>query len=228
MFGFENVPATTILGAAMRQIMIAKYQYNFKAPGCSEADFQQRRRLSWNAYVLDVDLSLRLGTPPVHSVYQIIELPPVVPADGLGIFRVGEYSFHFLREQVSLGRIQLKAYALLHSDTSIRKSPEELHDVIVELDEELHAWKENVPEPLRPQHTLDGIGSDNLIFLTVLHFTYFQLIIAVHSVVFHGSTTHNPTDRDERIVGSVTLCVGAARASIALLNYHDNKHPFTR
>jgi hypothetical protein len=228
MFGFENVPATTVLGAALQQITIAKYHYNEKPPGCSEADFQQRRRLFWNAYVLDVDLSLRLGKPPVHSVHQIIELPPEAPPDGIGLVNVGDYSFHFLREHVGLAKIQSKAHALLHSDTSVLKTPEQLHADIVELDEELYEWKEHVPEPLRPQNPLDRFGSDSLIFLTVLHYTYFQLIIAVHSVVFHGYGAQNSGDCDERIVGSVTLCVGAARASIALLNYHDNKHPFTR
>ncbi|EPE27670.1 Zn2/Cys6 DNA-binding protein [Glarea lozoyensis ATCC 20868] len=228
MFGFENVPATTILGTAIQQILIAKYHYNVKAPGCSEEDFQQRRRLFWNAYLLDVDLSLRLTKPPVHSLHQIIELPPEIPSDGIGLVTVSGHSFHFLREHVRLAKIQSKAYALLYSDTSVLKSPEQLYDDIVELDEELHEWKDNVPEPLRPQNPLDKLGSDNLMFLTVLHYTYFQLIIVVHSVVFHGWTTQNPSDREEKIVGSVTLCVGAARASIALLNYHDNSHPFTR
>jgi hypothetical protein len=228
IFGFENATATTILGTVLQQMSISHYHYNVKPSGCSEVEFQQRRRLYWNGYILDVDLSLRLGKPPVHSIDQFIELPPEVPSDGIGILNVCGHSFNILREHVAIAKIKSKAHVLLHSDTSLLKTPEQLYADIVELDEDLHRWKENVPEPLRPQHPLDRLGANDLLSLTVLHYIYFQLIIAVHSVVFHGFSAHNADDRDEKIIGSVTLCVGAARASIALLNYHENKHPFTR
>ncbi|RDL31155.1 uncharacterized protein BP5553_09944 [Venustampulla echinocandica] len=229
MFAFENRPATSILGLAIQQMIIGGYHNNTKPPGCSELDFWHRRRLFWNGYILDMDLSLRLGKPPAVNP-QIIELqlPPDQSPDGIGVRTVRGVSFNFLREHFALAKIQHQAYLRLHSRTSTTQTPEQLYSTISELDDELQKWRENIPEVLRPQTPLDRVQNDSLIMLTVLHYTYFQLIIAIHSVVFHGFKAHNASDRDARIIGSVALCVGAARASIALLNYHRCDHPFTR
>ncbi|CAG8972156.1 hypothetical protein HYALB_00009704 [Hymenoscyphus albidus] len=228
MFNFENQPSTSILSIALQHMTMARYNSNVRLHGCSEADFQLRRRLFWNGYVLDMDHSLRLGKPTSISPSINMNLPEAVPADGIGVHMIGGVQINFLREHVLLAKIQGKLHERLYSEKSLSQSPEQLYANIDELDDDLQAWKENSPDVLRPMITLDRSNYENLIFLTVLHYTYFQLIIAVHSVVFHGFAAHNADDRDERIIGSVALCVGAARASIALLNHHDNTHPFTR
>lgn len=228
MFNFENQSSTSILSIALQHMSMARYGANVKPHGVSEADFQCRRRLFWNGYVLDMDHSLRLGKPTSISPDVHVDLPEPLPSDGIGVRNVDGVDYHFLREQVLLAKIQGKMYDRLYSDKSQRQTAEQLYATIDELDDDLQCWKENSPDVLKPLTPLDRSNYENLIFLTVLHYTYFQLIIAVHSVVFHGFGAHNANDRDERIIGSVALCVGAARASIALLNYHDNSHPFTR
>ncbi|KAF4632083.1 hypothetical protein G7Y89_g6046 [Cudoniella acicularis] len=225
MFSFENQAAISILAMAVQQMMISGY--GTKIHGLTDVEILHRRRLFWHGYILDNDLALRLGKPAIFNENQNIDLPDEHPPDGHGIFNLGNGSFNFLREHVKLAKIQTQIYSKLHSDKVANQSSEQLFTSISDLDEQLHTWKENIPEMLRPQTPLDQFGFDRLIFVTVLHYTYFQLTIAIHSVVFAGFAAHNSNDRDTRIFPSVALCVAAARASISLLNYHDDSHPFT-
>ncbi|KAG9237080.1 hypothetical protein BJ875DRAFT_438746 [Amylocarpus encephaloides] len=228
MISNELKLAMPILAIAVRQMSMARFQHHIKPPKCSEASFQLRKRLFWAGYILDMDLSLRLGIAPLNSIDDPIPLPPPIPSDGIGMRVVSGTPFNFLREHVALAKIQSNVWSRLYSRRSLHQSPEQLWEIIEELDDELQKWKENVPEPLRPQTPLDELDQDNLLILTILHYTYFQLIIAVHSVVFHGHAAHNASDRDERIIGSVALSVASARASLTLLNYHKEGNPFTR
>jgi hypothetical protein len=229
MFSFENETAVTLLGSTIQKMTIGGFQYNRKPSGVTDIQMLHRRRLFWHGFCLDNDLSLRLGKPPVVNSGQIIDLPDEYPTDGRGVITFNGESFNFLREHVALSKLQNKTYTLLYSDKArAQNSTEQLHACIDELDEGLRHWKENVPEILRPQNPLDRSDYSRLICVTVLHYTYFQLTIAVHSALFGGYSGKCPTDDpDDRIIPSVALCVGAARASISLLNYHDNTHPFT-
>ncbi|TVY73441.1 Fusaridione A cluster transcription factor fsdR [Lachnellula suecica] len=224
MFSFENEIAVTILGSALQQMTLGGYQYNRKPQGVSDLQLLHRRRLYWHGFCLDSDLSTRLGKPPVVNEGQIIDVPDEHPIDGVGVITFNGESFNYLKERVALAKLQYKTYSLLFSDKRAQQPTVELHASIDELDEGLRRWRENVPEILPPKGSLNRSDYSRLICLTVLHYTYLQLTIAVHSVVFVGNC---PDETEDRIMSSVALCVSAARASISLLNHHDNPHPFT-
>jgi hypothetical protein len=228
MICFENEIALSILGPAIQQMTLCGYQYGIKPASITELQLLHRRRLYWRGFCFDNDLSLRLGKPPMINDDQIVDLPDENPIDGRDIVTFNGESFNFLRESVALAKLQNKTYTLLYSDKSASQPDEKLYASIDELDERLQRWKENIPEIIRPQSPLADADYSPLICITVLHYIYFQLTIAIHSVVFGGIGSNNcPYGREERIMSSVALCVGAARASISLLNYHDNTHPFT-
>jgi hypothetical protein len=198
----------------------AGYQHNKAPPGVSELQLLHRRKLYWYGFCQDCDLSLRLGRPPITNEGQMIDLPDENPIDGRNVISYNGKTFNFLREHVALSKLQYKAYSLLYSDKRVNQPAEELYASIDELDEGLRRWKENVPEIIRFANASEYT---RVITITVLHYTYYQLMIAIHSIVFVGKCPDEPEDR---ILPSVALCVGAARASISLLNYHDNTHPF--
>ena len=228
MFYFENEIAVSILGSAMQQMLLCGYQNSRRPPSVTELQLLHRHRLFWHGFCFDNDLSLRLGKPPIINDSQIVDLPDERPIDGRDIITFNGQLFNFLRESVSLAKLQNKTYTLLYSDKRASQPTEQLYASIDELDEGLQRWKENTPEILKPQTPLDRSDYSRLICITVLHYTYFQLTIAIHSVVFGGIGSNQcPDEGGERIMSSVALCVGAARASISLLNYHDNTHPFT-
>lgn len=226
-FYFENEIAATILGLAIQQMIVSGYQHARKPAALTELQYLHRRRLYWHGFAFDSDLSLRMGKPPIISDNQIMDLPDEFPIDGLNLITYNGGTFNFLREYVAMSTLQNKTYALIYSDKRANQSTEELQASIDELDEELQRWKENIPDIVKPQASLDRTDYGRLICVTVLHYSYFQLTIAIHSAVFGGFENKLPDERDERIMSSVALCVVSARASISLLNHHDNTHPFT-
>lgn len=95
---------------------------------------------------------------------------------------------------------------------------------------ELQEWRDSIPEMIRPEPTEALVDADygRLMCLTTLHFTYFQLIVAIHSAAFRLRAADEGNEAESgAIMPSVALCVGASRAAISLLNYHQNGHPFT-
>lgn len=229
MFYFENEIAVSILGSVMQQMLLCGYQYGRRLPSVSEPLRLHRRRLFWHAFCFDNDLALRLGKPPIINDSQIVDLPDEVSIDGRDMKIFNGQSFNFLRASVSMAKIQNKTFHLIYSDKRASQPAEELHAIIDELDEGLQRWKENIPEIYKPQTPLNRYDYGPLICITVLYYGYFQLTIAIHAVVFGGIGANHCIGEEpaERIMSSVALCVGAARASISLLNFHDNTHPFT-
>ncbi|TVY36767.1 Fusaridione A cluster transcription factor [Lachnellula subtilissima] len=230
LFYFENEIAVSILGSVMQQMLLSGYHISRRHPAVSERQWLHRRRLFWHAYCFDNDLALRLGKPPITDDSQIVDLPDEISIDGRDLKSVNGQSFNFLRASVSMAKLQNKTYTLLYSDERASRPAEELYASIDELDERLQGWKENIPEIYKPQTTLSHSDYSALICVTVLHYTYYQLTIAIHAVVFGGIGSNrcvSDAAPPERIMSSVALCCGAARASISLLNYHDNTHPFT-
>ncbi|TVY16315.1 Fusaridione A cluster transcription factor fsdR [Lachnellula arida] len=229
MFYFENEVAVSILGSVMQQMLLCDYQCGRRLPSVSEPQRLHRRSLFWHAFCFDNDLALRLGKPPIINDSQIVDLPDEVSIDGRDMKIFNGQTFNFLRASVSMAKLQNKTCHLLYSDKRASQPAEELHAIIDELDEGLQRWKEGIPEISKPQTPLNRSGYSALICITILHYAYFQLTIAIHLVVFGGIGSKQciGEEPDERVMSSVALCVGAARASISLLNLHDNSHPFT-
>ncbi|TVY46242.1 Fusaridione A cluster transcription factor [Lachnellula occidentalis] len=230
LFYFENEIAVSILGFVLQQMLLCGYQSSKRLPTVSEHQQLQRRRLFWHAFCFDNDVALRLGKPPIIDENQIVDLPDEISIDGRDMKYFNGQSFNFLRASVAMAKLQNRTYTLLYSDKRASQPAEELYASIDELDERLQRWKEHIPEIYKPQTPLKESDYSPLICITVLHYNYFQLTIAVHAVVFGGMGSNQCVGHgapSERIMSSVALCVGAARASISLLNFHDNSHPFT-
>lgn len=225
----ENQTAIIILGAAIQLMVLGGYYTPRRRPGQTCKEKFRERRLFWQAFVLDHDLALQVGKPPIIGPDFVIDLPDELPEDGAGIVALDNgTTFNILREQVRLARIKSKLYSLLYArDASKRGDHEELK-IIADLDSELYAWKARIPE-ITKSSIVEGQDNKDpgLIFLTVLHYTYYQLIIVVHSFIFQSSSLVESDENFDRVLSSVTLCVGAARATISLLNFHEDRHPFS-
>jgi hypothetical protein len=189
----------------------------------------QKHRLLLQAFVLDADLTFRLRKAPAFTATSLITLPDAHPSDGCGVlvFNDGS-SINFLRERVVLAKVQRRVYSLLYSPQKPSQiTPDQIYTNITALDQELQAWKSDLPEFVKPQKSLANCDMVSLTCLTILHYTYFQLVIAIHSMTFMASNGYNTQEQTKGAVPSVALCVGAARASTSLLNYEHCSYPFT-
>ncbi|KAE8383472.1 hypothetical protein BDV26DRAFT_251803 [Aspergillus bertholletiae] len=203
--------------------------YHHIAPHENSPTALHEKRLLYHAFILDQDLAMYHSKPPSLTSDLISCLPEKDPGDGRNTITFDDGStVNWLREQVILANIQDKVYNSLRSPRASTQSPEQIYARVMELDEELQIWRQNIPDMARPQTPLVGLDDMHLKSLTVLHFCYFQLLISIHSVVISKAVPlWHQYEESDLVISSVALCVSAARASIALLNYHDQGHPFT-
>ncbi|KAL0935185.1 fungal specific transcription factor [Colletotrichum truncatum] len=231
----ENHIALTLLGLTVQLLLMSGYHrpdpdLAFADPqNLSPADHLHRRRLFWHAYVIDHDLMLRIGKPPLISDDFLLDLPEEHPADGYSMYYYpNNITLNFFLQQVRLAQIQGRISAALYSKSGV--PPTELEAEIRRLDAELQEWRESIPEMIHPERVdalLDG-DYHRLVCLTTLHFTYFQLVVAIHSTAFRLPAFEDQEGVETPDIGpSLALCVGASRAAISLLNFHQIEHPYT-
>ncbi|KAL3295699.1 fungal specific transcription factor [Colletotrichum asianum] len=229
IFSAENHIAVSILALATQFILLAGYHnpdHPNKVLG-HPADVLHRRRLFWQAYVLDHDLMLRIGKPPLISDDFLLELPEEFPTDRYGVYYYpGDVTLSYFHQQVRLSRIQGHIYSKLYSQGGEIMSAAALESTIAQLDAELQDWWQGIPELIRPEPQMDLLDADytKVMSLTVLNFMYFQLVVAIHSAAFRLPLLD---EDDDGLRPSVALCVNAARAAIALLKHQQLQHPFT-
>jgi hypothetical protein len=223
MFIGENQPAANLLGLAVRCMLRLEYHVQARQRQCTSLESLFQKRLFLKAYIFDRDLSMRLHSPPVISD-SYIELPEETPVDGYSVyFLPGGVRVNYFREQAQLAKIQDLVHSELYSSQPIGLTQTQLHTKIGKLDMLLHSWSESLPESIRPHEPLFCVDYNQLICITALHYTYFQLIVAIHSSSL-GFAATNGCHRD--LSQDIRYCVTAARAMVTLLDYHDNGHPF--
>ncbi len=228
MFQSENQTAIMILGAAIQLMVLGGYYTIRRCPGQTDKEELRERRLFWQAFVMDHDLALQVGKPPIIGPDFLIDLPDELPDDGVGTLTFDNgTTINILREQVKLARIKSKVYSRLFApNTSTSRDHDELK-IISELDSELYGWKECIPEITKSNTAAQNDKNPGLMLLTVLHYMYYQLTIVLHSFIFQSPNLVESEENFERVTSSVALCVAAARATISLLNFHEDRHPFS-
>lgn len=228
MFLCENQTSIMILASAIQSMVLCGYDNPRRRPGQTEKDKLRERRLFWQAFAFDHDLALQVGKPPMIGPDFIIDLRDNLPDDGAGTVTFDNgITLNILREQVSLALIKRKVYSLLYAKNVVKRHDHEVLKIISDLDFELYNWKSRIPEITKSSSLEQGQKDPKLMFLTILHYTYYQLIIVVHSFIFQCSDLIESDDNFENILSSVSLCVGAARATISLLDFHEDRHPFS-
>ncbi|KKK21593.1 fungal specific transcription factor domain protein [Aspergillus rambellii] len=201
--------------------------------GLNPVEAEQRKRVFWIAYMLDKDLCLRSGRPPVQDDDDMnVELPSEDPPDNIGNVPLsdGKGKFNLFRSLCRFSTIESKVYKRLYSAKASRQSDGELLNTIGELDKELEEWKDNIPLDFRPEHEIKATHTPLILHVVVLHFAYYNCLTTIHRMsVHHGYWTSrlsnyaiqglNARPLNPRVFLSAILCVTAARASINLIKY---------
>ncbi|KFZ20056.1 hypothetical protein V501_00316 [Pseudogymnoascus sp. VKM F-4519 (FW-2642)] len=224
----ENQTAIMILAAAIQSMVLCGYDNPRRRPGQTDEDKLLERRLFWQAFVFDHDLALQIGKPPMIGPDFIIDLRDDLPEDGTGTVSFDNgVTLNILREHVSLALIKRKAYSLLYAKDAVTRRDDEVVKIISDLDFELYSWKLHIPEITKSDRPEQDEKDFGLMSLTMMHYNYYQLIIVVHSFIFQCSNLVESDDNFGNILSSVALCVGAARATVSLLDFHEDRHPFS-
>lgn len=216
-----------ILGSAEQMMLLSGYHERLSPAGSQSLDEVHEGRLLYRGYVLEQDLSLRLGKPSLLTDRLIISLPPELPVDSHGVIMLPEgISINYLREHVVLARIQNQAYDKLRAPTcSERNGLEYLRDTCDLLDQ-LRRWSEALPPSARPSETPAGLSARQVMHIKTLHYSYYQTIIAIHSAMFAFSPLFAEPAVRARVTTAVAGCAAAARAMLSLPIRLDTSHPF--
>lgn len=197
------------------------------------SEVEQRKRVFWIAYMLDKDICLRSGRPPVQDDDDMnVELPSEDPPDNIGNIPLadGKGKLNLFRLMCTFAIIESKVYKQLYSVKASKQTDGELLNTIGELDKELEAWKDSIPMDFRPEHEIKATHTPLILHVVVLHFGYYNCLTTIHRMsVHHGYWTSrlsnfaiqglNARPLNPRVFMSAQLCVQAARASIHLLKY---------
>ncbi|KAF2260896.1 hypothetical protein CC78DRAFT_555348 [Lojkania enalia] len=197
------------------------------------SEVEQRKRVFWIAYMLDRDICLRSGRPPVQDDDDMnVELPSEDPSDNIGNIPLadGKGKMNLFRLMCTFALIESKVYKQLYSVKATKQTDGELLNTIGELDRELEAWKDSIPLDFRPEHEIKASHTPLMLQVVVLHFGYYNCLTTIHRMsVHHGYWTSrlsnfaiqglNARPLNPRVFMSAQLCVQAARASIHLLKY---------
>ncbi|KZF24167.1 fungal-specific transcription factor domain protein [Xylona heveae TC161] len=196
-------------------------------------EIEQRKRVFWIAYLIDKDISLRSGRPPVQDDDDMsVELPSEDPADNIGNIPLadGKSKINLFRLICTFAIIEGKVYKQLYSTKAAKQSDGELLNTIGELDRELEEWKDAIPVDIRPGHEINSSHTPLILHIVVLHFAYHNCLTTIHRMsVHHGYWTSrlsnfaiqglNSRPLNPRVFSSANLCVSSARTSIHLIRY---------
>ncbi|KAH7413130.1 hypothetical protein BKA64DRAFT_703239 [Cadophora sp. MPI-SDFR-AT-0126] len=214
--------AASILGIAVQMTVTAGYN-TAKNGSDPEGLFQQR--LFWYAYVMSGDISMYIGKAPAVWDCIVSSLPEKDPVDGRGnlTFQDGS-TLNVISQRFALARIRSKVFSMLYSPSAIKLPHHQIYDHVIELEHELDIWKSSMPE-ITGDVLYDG-NEGRLVYLTLMHLRYYQLVISIHSVLFTRTSGRDPEIRTRKAAPSVARCVQAARDAVSLLSHFNNEHPF--
>ncbi|KAF2249243.1 hypothetical protein BU26DRAFT_564900 [Trematosphaeria pertusa] len=226
-------PTYFFVGAAIRLSHSIGLHKKGSGFNLNASEVEQRKRVFWIAYMLDRDICLRSGRPPIQDDDDMnVELPSEDPPDNIGNIPLsdGKGKMNLFRLMCTFSVIQSHVYRRLYSTKASKQTDGELLNTIGELDKELETWKDGIPLEFRPEHDIKASHTPLILQVAVLHLGYYNCLTTIHRMsVHHGYWTSrlsnfaiqglNARPLNPRVFMSAQLCVQAARASIHLLKY---------
>ncbi|KIY02599.1 uncharacterized protein Z520_01064 [Fonsecaea multimorphosa CBS 102226] len=210
--------------------------------GLSRAELEQRQRVFWILYILEKDMSSRIGRPSAIDDDDIgFGFPAEQSQEDCGIkmsaAASGGAKFYPLYHMCVLARIESKIYKELYAYAARVKTTSERLESISRLDAELQEWKESLPIEIRPEHPIQ-CDPEGRFPIVLLHFGYYHCLRAVHRVNAHHELWSSETDEYDdsgsyptshgsnapssdgvlnvRVHSSYALCLAAARSILHL------------
>jgi len=226
-------PSFFLIAAAIRSSHTIGLHKKGSGFNLNPVEIEQRKRVFWIGYMLDKDICLRSGRPPVQDDDDMnVELPSADPDDNIGNIPLadGKGKVNLFRLMCEFSTIESKVYKQLYCTKASKQSDGELLNTIGELDRQLEEWKESIPVDFRPEHEIKASHTPLILHVVVLHFSYYNCLTTIHRMsVHHGYWTSrlsnyaiqglNAKPLNPRVFSSAALCVSAARASIHLIKY---------
>ncbi|KIV78617.1 hypothetical protein PV11_06251 [Exophiala sideris] len=147
-----------------------------------ESELLQRNCLFWAIYCCEKAIILRSGRP---SAIDDDDVSSEVPGKKIA---GSTLELEFLLEAIKHARIGSRVSKELGSARALRRSTAEIVKTTRTLDQELHAWREQLPESLQfsdaPNASIAPTGGNKSMCLQYLQSSFYGSMITIHSI-FH-------------------------------------------
>lgn len=200
----------------------------------------QLRNMFWLIYIIDKEIALRTGQPPIiHDEYCNLTLPyeyleqqsAAMGADT----HCHQSPMSLLPGDLRLSILKSKTCRVLYSVEASRKSDVELLRCIRELDEELENWRSSIPAEFAPalstkyRHSNWCPDNDQCMGRNVrrimLNLEYHHLMTIIHSASGRCMKPMGGPDETRVLQSSLELSVEASRATLDHLSEATHNFP---
>lgn len=146
----------------------------------------------WMAFILDSDMSLNCGVPPLQPIDEIErDLPSCSKStDGFGT----SDSWAIFVARAELATIQSRVRAGLHTPKALRQPESQLLKTVTELDLALEDWKSRVPIDLAPADRTASVSRP--LSALSLHLAYLNCVSMVHWPLLRHTSFMRSTEHD--------------------------------
>ncbi|KAL2423436.1 ABC-transporter-regulating transcription factor [Exophiala dermatitidis] len=180
----------TLVGTAARLATTLGLHQWLEGFGLTEAELLHRQRVYWIVYIMEKDLSCRIGRPSaiddddleLEAALDRVNNDPDIAITFTS--KVDNQKFYAFKSMCSLAVIQSKVYRALYRAKSRLKTAAERLDALSTLDAELQEWKDTFPLEIRPEHPI-RCDQKTKCALVVLHCGYYHCLSAIHRASAH-------------------------------------------
>ncbi|THC89102.1 hypothetical protein EYZ11_011449 [Aspergillus tanneri] len=187
---------------------------------------EERRRTYWLAFILDADISLRVGRPPVQDSNDYdTPLPAEEPVDGKGILIVDSTPVNFFRLLVQFALIQRRVYHHLYTSAVQNKTRDSIVAEVKACEDALLDWKHAIPTNLQPQSTFSTATAYPMYHLLRLHLTFHCCYGNLYQVGMHAGrpasilSARNIPPVEDEIAQTMVASLESARSAVRLIKY---------
>ena len=224
--GTPNPQALFMFAAAAMRLSHSIGLHRSSILGLSASQIEDRRRTYWIAFILDADISLRVGRPLVQDINDYdTPFPTEHPQDGNGIFSVDGTQIHYFRLLAQFALIQRRVYRHLYAVAVHKQARDSVLKEVKACEEALLRWKASIPAKLQHQHTFSAKPHYFLQHILRLHYAYHCCYSNLHQLCMFtrqpvGSTSIRgiPTVEKE-IAQTLAGSLESARSAIRLLKH---------
>ncbi|KAF2188008.1 hypothetical protein K469DRAFT_567627 [Zopfia rhizophila CBS 207.26] len=182
-----------LTGMAMRMAIEIGMHNPSRASGLSESAKDQRNRVFWSAYAIEISLAYNLGRPPSIGEEHIT-------AEKSNVSSTTLFSSLHIRHRQIQSRVVSQVYCINNKARSMR----EAQNTIARLQEELDEWKSTIPQLSQPE------GDAPYPYRHVSTFSFWVRLYHGTSFVLHRSSPLCPSPSRE----SLGKCLQSAGAYI--------------
>ncbi|KAJ5681409.1 uncharacterized protein N7477_001349 [Penicillium maclennaniae] len=222
--GTPNAQALFMLAASAMRLSHSIGLHRNTTSGFTKAEIEERRRVFWISFILDADISLRVGRPPVQDMEDYnTPLPSESPHDGKGIISINGTRMNFFRAWAQFATVQRLVYRHLQT-VAVTQQPKEIAFKSAKACEDaLLLWRSSIPDLFRPKNIFASEPFHSRQHLFRLNLAYHccyanlrQLSLVTSSANASGDSQ---SEVDKEIVALRLRCIDSARSALALLPY---------